>query len=245
MKRKLNLWHKKYKSKSNFLSCLLLFHSTSPLQPLPWNLMLPLQKGICSLWSNCAQSWFWAHLSSVWVFIFIFHNPSQHCLLCKVCQMERVISEMVDHHVPYRLQTYGETILENMPWRKKNHLIFEFIILQGTSPVYCSFNYYFEKKKKSFEEEAFVGNSFHHFWLWKLFYGSHNSICFKKKNKKSLYDISVVIHELRPSVLLVLDTNKNHPFKYHFWKVIYKCIIKIKHRAQKYMKEAWGRKQSF
>lgn len=148
MKRKLNLWHKKYKSKSNFLSCLLLFHSTSPLQPLPWNLMLPLQKGICSLWSNCAQSWFWAHLSSVWVFIFIFHNPSQHCLLCKVCQMERVISEMVDHHVPYRLQTYGETILENMPWRKKNHLIFEFIILQGTSPVYCSFNYYFEKKKK-------------------------------------------------------------------------------------------------
>lgn len=112
MKRKLNLWHKKYKSKSNFLSCLLLFHSTSPLQPLPWNLMLPLQKGICSLWSNCAKSWFWAHLSSVWVFIFIFHNPSQHCLLCKVCQMERVISEMVDHHVPYRLQTYGETILK-------------------------------------------------------------------------------------------------------------------------------------
>ena len=67
----------------------------------------------------------------------------------------------------------------------------------------------------------------------------------KKKNKKSLDDKSVVIHKLRTSLLLVLDTNKNNPFKYHFEKSYIKCIIQTKHRAQEYMEEAWERKQSF
>lgn len=51
----------------------------------------------------------------------------------------------------------------------------------------------------------------------------------KKKNKKSLYDRSVVIHKFRTLPLLVLGMNKNNPFKYHFWKVINKSIIQVKH----------------
>ena len=111
-----------------------------------------------------------------------FTTQVKHCLLCKACQMERVICEMVDHHEPYKLQTYGETILQNMPWRKRIilylNLLYHNVLFQFTVYLITILK---KKKKKSFEEEAFVWNSFHHFWLWMLFYGSHNSICLKKK----------------------------------------------------------------
>lgn len=64
----------------------------------------------------------------------------------------------------------------------------------------------------------------------------------KKKNKKSLYDRSVVIHKFRTLPLLVLDMNKNNPFKYHSWKVINKSIIQVKHTMQEYLKKSMREK---
>lgn len=54
------------------LSCLLRFHSTSLLQPLPWNLTLPPYKKICSSCSSCTiMSLSVFFLASVWISIFI------------------------------------------------------------------------------------------------------------------------------------------------------------------------------
>lgn len=83
-----------------------------------------------------------------------FTTQVKHCLLCKVCQMERVICEMVDYHVPYRLQTYGETIWQNMLWIKRIilylNLLYHNVLFQFT--VYL-ITFLKKKKKKALRKK--------------------------------------------------------------------------------------------
>ena len=82
-----------------------------------------------------------------------FTTQVKHCLLFKVCQMERVICEMVDYHVPYRLQTHGETIWQNMLWRKRIilylNLLYHNVLFQFTVYLITIL----EKKKKALRKK--------------------------------------------------------------------------------------------
>ena len=110
------------------LSCLLRFHSTSLLQPLPWNLTLPPYKKICSSCSSCTimslSVFFWPQFEfpysfKAWVKCHPLYEACQTetVRLCLKCLIPCTLS------APRVWSRFCFLFFQNMLWKKRNHRI--------------------------------------------------------------------------------------------------------------------------